>query len=67
MEQKIARYVKNHMMTMMIVVLSCFLLLFLGEFLLYRRNMQLNQIISEGLMQIKEAGKTNPVPTIILK
>jgi len=54
MEQKISQYIKGHMMTMMIVVLSSFLLLFLGEFFLYRKIMYLNRIISEGLMQIKE-------------
>lgn len=67
MEQKINRCIKGHMMTMMIVILSSFLLLFLGEFFLYRKIMYLNQIISEGLMQIKEASKDNPVPTIVLK
>ena len=67
MEQKIYHYIRGHMMTMLIVVLSSFLLLFLGEFFLYRKIMHLNQIISEGFMQIKEAGKNMPVPTIILK
>lgn len=67
MEQKIFRYIRGHMMTMMIVVLSSFLLLFLGEFFLYRKIMYLNQIVSEGFMQIKEAGKNIPVPTFILK
>ena len=54
-------------MTMLVVILGSFLLLFLGEFFLYRKVMYLNQIISEGLMQIKEATKTNPSPTIIMK
>jgi hypothetical protein len=67
MEQKINRYVKGHMMTIMIVVLICFIFLFLGEFFLYKKIMYLNQIISEGLMQIKEAVKTSPLPTVILK
>ena len=56
MEQKINRYIKGHMMTIMISVLISFILLFLGEFFLYRKIMYLNQIISEGFMQIKEAG-----------
>lgn len=55
MEEKINRYVKGHMMTIVIVILMSFLLLFLGEFLLYRKIMTLNQIVSEGLMQIKES------------
>jgi len=67
MEQKILRYVRSHTMTMLVVILGSFLLLFLGEFFLYRKVMYLNQIISEGLMQIKEATKTNPSPTIIMK
>ena len=57
MEQKINRYVKGHMMTIMIVILISFIILFLGEFFLFRKIMFLNQIISEGFMQIKEAGK----------
>jgi len=56
MEQKINRYVKSHMMTIMIIILISFLLLFLGEFFLFRKIMLLNQILSEGFMQIKEAG-----------
>ncbi|MEK7597096.1 MAG: hypothetical protein AAB441_00440 [Patescibacteria group bacterium] len=67
MEQKINRYIKGHMMTMLIVVLSSFLLLFLGEFFLYRKIMYLNQTVSEGLMQIKEAAKSSPLPTIFMK
>lgn len=67
MEHKINRYIKGHMMTIMIVILVSFLFLFLGEFFLYRKIMYLNQIISEGLMQIKEAAKESPLPTIILK
>ena len=67
MEHKISRYVKSHMMTMLVAVLSSFLLLFFGEFFLYRKIMYLNQIVSEGLMQIKEAAKTNPSPTIFMK
>jgi len=55
------------MMTIMVVILISFLFLFLGEFFLYRKIMYLNQIISEGLMQIKEAARTSPLPTIILK
>jgi hypothetical protein len=67
MEQKIFQYIKSHTMTLMIVVLSVFLLLFLGEFFLYRKIMYLNQIVSEGLMQIKEATKTSLSPTAVMK
>ena len=67
MEHKISRYVKSHMMTMLVAVLSSFLLLFLGEFFLYRKIMYLNRIVSEGFMQIKEAAKSRPLPTIFMK
>ncbi len=59
MEHKINRYVKGHMMTMMIITLAGFLILFLGEFVLYRKIMYLNLMVSEGLIQMKEATKQN--------
>ena len=67
MEQKILRYVRSHTMTMLVVILGSLLFLFSGELFLYRKIMYLNRIISEGLMQIKEATKINPSPTIIMK
>lgn len=67
MEHKINRYIKGHMMTMMIAVLVGFLILFLGEFVLYRKIMYLNQMFSEGLIQIKEATKLSPFPTVVIK
>lgn len=67
MEHKINRYIRGHMMTVMIAVLAGFLVLFLGEFLLFRKIMFLNQMVSEGLIQIKEASKSNPSPTIVMK
>lgn len=67
MEDKINRYIKGHMMTMMIVVLTGFLILFLGEFMLYRKIMYVNKIVSEGFMQVKEATKPGLVPSIVIK
>ena len=67
MEQKINRYVKGHMMTILIVSLTGFLILFLGEFMLYRKIMYLNQMVSEGLIQIKEVTKPSPLPSIMMK
>jgi len=54
------------MMTMMIAVLTGFLILFLGEFLLYRKIMVLNQMVSEGLIQIKEVTNPSPLPTVAM-
>ncbi|PIV10601.1 hypothetical protein COS50_04620 [Candidatus Roizmanbacteria bacterium CG03_land_8_20_14_0_80_35_26] len=67
MEHKINHYIKSHMMTMMIVVLTGFLVLFLGEFMLYRKIMYINKIVSEGFMQMKEATKPGLVPSIVIK
>ncbi len=48
----------------MIVILG-FLLLGIGEYYLYRKVMFVNQMVSEGLMQIKESVNP-PTPTIVL-
>ena len=67
MEQKINRYIKGHMMNMMIAVLTGFLVLFLGEFMLYRKIMFLNKMVAEGLMQVKEVTNPTATPTVVFK
>lgn len=54
MEEKIVRYIKHHTMTVTLVVVLSFILLGTGEYYLYRKVMYVNQMISEGVMQIKE-------------
>lgn len=58
MEEKLVRYIRRHTMTVTLVVVLSFLLLGLGEYFLYRKVMVVNQMVSEGLMQIKEEVKT---------
>lgn len=64
MEEKLVRYIRRHTMTVTLVVVLSFLLLGLGEYFLYRKVMVVNQMVSEGLMQIKEEVKA-PTPTPI--
>lgn len=64
MEEKLVRYIRRHTMTVTLVVVLSFLLLGLGEYFLYKKVMVVNQMVSEGLMQIKEQVKT-PTPTPI--
>lgn len=66
MEEKIVRYIRRHTMTVTLVIVLSFVLLGLGEYFLYRKVMVVNQMVSEGLMQIKEEVKT-PTPTPISK
>jgi len=53
---------KHHKKLKLIVILV-FILLALGEVLLYRRTLELNKMVSEGLMQLKEAQKTPQTTT----
>ena len=57
MEQKLSRYIRHHTMSVTIFVLLSFIILFLGEFYLFRKIMYVNKMVSEGFMQVKEAVK----------
>jgi len=65
MEEKIVRYIRHHTMRITMIVILGFLLLGIGEYYLYRKVMFVNQMVSEGLMQIKESVNP-PTPTIVL-
>jgi len=67
MEKNINHYLKHHTLVITFAVFSAIVILAAGEFFLYRKIMVVNKMFSEGLMQIKEFGKGNPVPTIVLK
>jgi len=54
MEKNIVHYIHKHSFSTTILVTSIFILLAVGEFFLYRNEMKLNKMISEGLMQFKE-------------
>ncbi len=53
---------KTHHKLLLKALIIGLLVLALGEYLLYRNEMKLNQMLSEGLMQLKE-GKQTPVAT----
>jgi len=55
MDKMIFSYIKTHTVLVLTVVVGVFLLLAGGEFILYRRMMQLNKMVSEGFMQVKES------------
>ncbi len=56
------------------LVFLTFLILLAGEYVIYRKVMEINQVVSEQFMQVKESEKsiltpkaTTPTPRIILK
>jgi len=57
MEKEISNYIRKHTTLIIMIVLVGFSLLAMGEYLLYRNQMKLNKMVSEGLMQIKEQQK----------
>ena len=59
MEKEVVSYVKHHSFQVIVVVVGVFIILAIGEFVLYRKTQELNQMISEGVMQIKEEVQTN--------
>ena len=54
MGNEISHYIRRHTMTVTMIVVLVFLALAGGEYLLYRNQMVLNKMISEGFMQLKE-------------
>lgn len=61
MEKEVVSYVKHHTFQIIVLVLSIFVILAIGEFFLYKKTQELNMMLSEGLMQIKEeVGKVQP-------
>ena len=60
MEKDVVNYIRKHTFSVMVVIITAFLLLAFGEFFLYRKTQELNKMISEGMMQIKEELKSQP-------
>lgn len=54
MEHQVVLYIKKHTFAIAMLVISGFILLAMGEYYLYRQQMQIKQMISEGFMQVKE-------------
>ena len=54
MEQDVVKYIRKHTFSVTVLITIAFLLLAFGEYFLYRKTKELNRMISEGVMQIKE-------------
>lgn len=61
MEDQLAEYIRKHTLVITFVVLIGFIALAAGEFYLYRQQMYLNKMISEGFMQLKEQAQNQAV------
>ncbi|MBI4009275.1 hypothetical protein HY357_03510 [Candidatus Roizmanbacteria bacterium] len=57
METKLLSYIHKHTVLITLVVVGAFLALAFGEYILYRKIMLVNQMVSEGFMQMKEINK----------
>ena len=57
MEKQIAQYIRKHTFFLTLLIFSGFLLLALGEYYLFRKTKELNNMVSESMMQIKESIK----------
>ena len=61
MDKDWAHYLNKHTRMVTAVVVAVFLLLAAGEYYLYRKVQYLNQMVAEGVMQIKEEINKRPV------
>lgn len=57
MEKDVVNYIRKHTFLVTVVVVVVFMLLAFGEYFLYRKIMLVNQMVSEGFMQVKELNK----------
>lgn len=66
MDKIVFSYIRTHTLLILTMVTTVFLVLAVGEFVLYRNVIKLNEMLSEGLIQIKESKQVNPTssPTL---
>lgn len=57
MEKDVVKYIRKHTFSVTLLIIAAFLLLAFGEYFLYRKTKELNRMVSEGVMQIKEEVK----------
>ena len=55
MDKVIFSYIRTHTMLILTMATTAFLVLAIGEIILYRNVIKLNEMLSEGLIQIKES------------
>lgn len=67
MNENISKYLHKHTFFITFIIVATFLAVIAGEYYLYRKDMKLNEMISEGLMQLKESQRVpTPSPRIIV-
>lgn len=64
MEKTISKYLHKHTFFISTVVVLSFLTLLGGEYYLFRHEMKLNKMISEGFMQLKESQRAQVISPI---
>lgn len=57
MDKTIATYMRKHTVMVTVVIVVGFVLLAIGEYILYRKYVVLSQMVSEGFMQVKDGLK----------
>ena len=60
-------HLKEHTRFLTMAIIIAILILAAGEYYLFRKEMALNKMVSEGIFQLKEGMKSNnatPTPTI---
>lgn len=57
MDKTIATYIRKHTVMVTVVIVVGFVLLAIGEYILYRKYVVLSQMVSEGFMQVKDGLK----------
>jgi len=60
MDKVIFSYIRTHTLLILALLMTAFLVLGLGEVVLYRNDVKLNEMLSEGLIQIKESRQVSP-------
>lgn len=67
MDKVIFSYIRTHTLLILSMVVVGFLALAIGEVVLYRNVIKLNEMLSEGLIQIKETKQEQPTPSTVIK
>jgi len=67
MDKAIFSYVRTHTLLILTLLTMAFVILAAGEIVLYRNVIKLNEMLSEGLIQIKEGKQVNPTPNTVIE
>lgn len=59
MNDEMFDYFRKHTVLITILIVGSFILLAAGEYYLYRQQMNLNKMVAEGFMQLKETQQTD--------